>query len=104
MKIASQSSAINSVDFVNLIAELEQKYRNVFWTIFENEVYVYKALGRRDFKQIVSNDDLSIEDKKDEIIKACIVYPEDFYIDECIAEFINVLDNKIIDRSNVDID
>lgn len=104
MKIASQSSAINSVDFVNLIAELEQKYRNVFWTIFENEVYVYKALGRRDFKQIVSNDDLSIEDKKDEIIKACIVYPEDFDIDDCIAGLINVLYNKIIEISYLDSD
>ena len=104
MKIASQSSAINSVDFVNLIAELEQKYRNVFWTIFENEVYVYKALGRRDFKQIVSNDYLSIEDKKDEIIKACIVYPEDFDIDDCIAGLINVLYNKIIEISYLDSD
>ena len=104
MKIASKTCTINIIDFVNLIAELEQKYRNVFWTIFENEVYVYKALGRRDFKQIVSNDDLSIEDKKDEIIKACIVYPEDFDIDDCIAGLINVLYNKIIEISYLDSD
>ena len=104
MKITSQSSAINSVDFVNLISELEKKYRTIFWTIFDNEVYVYKALGRRDFKQIVSNDDLSIEDKKDEIIKACIVYPEDFDIDDCIAGLINVLYSKIIEISYLDSD
>lgn len=104
MKITSQSSAINSVDFVNLISELEKKYRTIFWTIFDNEVYVYKALGRRDFKQIVSNDDLSTEDKKDEIIKACIVYPEDFDIDDCIAGLINVLYSKIIEISYLDSD
>lgn len=103
MKV-SQSNTLNSIEFANLIHELEQKYRNVFWTIFENEVYIYKAIGRRDFKNIVSNENLSIEDKKDEIIKACIVYPEDFDIDDCIAGLINVLYSKIIEISYLDSD
>lgn len=99
MKIASQNNVINSVDFATVVAELEQKYRNIFWTIFEGEAYIYKALGRRDFRKIVSNEELSIEDKKDEIIKACIVYPEDFDIDDCIAGLINVLYSKIMEVS-----
>lgn len=99
MKIASQNNIVNSVDFAAIIAELEQKYRNIFWTIFEGEAYIYKALGRRDFRRIVSNENLSIEDKKDEIIKACIVYPEDFDIDDCIAGLINVLYSKIMEVS-----
>lgn len=99
MKIASQNNVINSVDFATIISELEQKYRNIFWTIFEGEAYIYKALGRRDFRRIVSNEELSIEDKKDEIIKACIVYPEDFDIDDCIAGLINVLYSKIMEVS-----
>lgn len=104
MKISQNNNVINSVDFANVIAELEQKYRNIFWTIFEGEAYIYKALGRRDFKRIVSNENLSIEDKKDEIIKACIVYPEDFDIDDCIAGLINVLYSKIIEVSYLDSD
>ena len=99
MKIASQNNVINSIDFATIVAELEQKYRNIFWTIFEGEAYIYKALGRRDFRRIVSNEELSIEDKKDEIIKACIVYPEDFDIDDCIAGLINVLYSKIMEVS-----
>ena len=99
MKIASQNNVINSVDFATIISELEQKYGNIFWTIFEGEAYIYKALGRRDFRRIVSNEELSIEDKKDEIIKACIVYPEDFDIDDCIAGLINVLYSKIMEVS-----
>lgn len=99
MKIASQNNVINSVDFATVVAELEQKYINIFWTIFEGEAYIYKALGRRDFRKIVSNEELSIEDKKDEIIKACIVYPEDFDIDDCIAGLINVLYSKIMEVS-----
>lgn len=99
MKIASQNNVINSVDFATVVAELEQKYINIFWTIFEGEAYIYKALGRRDFRRIVSNEELSIEDKKDEIIKACIVYPEDFDIDDCIAGLINVLYSKIMEVS-----
>lgn len=103
MKV-SQNNVLNSVEFANLMSELEKEYRNIFWTVFENEVYVYKALGRRDFKNIVSNENLSIEDKKDEIIKACIVYPEDFDIDDCIAGLINVLYSKIIEISYLDSD
>lgn len=99
MKIGSQSNIINSIDFVTLISELESKYRNVFWTIFEGEAYVYKAIGRRDFRDIASNPNLSDEDKKDEIIKACIVYPEDFDLDDCIAGLINILFDKIIEVS-----
>lgn len=99
MKIASQNNVINSIDFATIVAELEQKYSNIFWTIFEGEAYIYKALGRRDFRKIVSNEELSIEDKKDEIIKACIVYPEDFDIDDCIAGLINVLYSKIMEVS-----
>nr|DAU23774.1 MAG TPA: hypothetical protein [Caudoviricetes sp.] len=99
MKIASQNNVINSVDFATVVAELENKYRNIFWTIFEGEAYIYKALGRRDFRKIVSNENLSTEDKKDEIIKACIVYPEDFDIDDCIAGLINVLYSKIMEVS-----
>lgn len=104
MKIASQHDPINSVDFVQLVSELEAKYRSIYWTIFEGETYIYKALGRRDFKNIVSNENLSIEDKKDEIIKACIVYPEDFDIDDCVAGLINVLYSKIIEISYLDSD
>lgn len=96
MRIGSQSNVINSIDFANIISELEEKYRNVFWTVFEGEVYVYKALGRRDYRTIVSNDDLTIEDKKDEIIKSCVVYPEDFDLDECVAGLINILFDRII--------
>jgi len=102
MKIGSQSSIVNSLDFVNLVSELEKQYRNVFWTMFEGEVYIYKALGRRDFRRIVSNEELTVEDKKDEIIKACIVYPEDFDIDDCIAGLINVLYSKIVEISYLD--
>lgn len=102
MKIGSQSNIVNSLDFVNIISDLEKQYRNIFWTMFEGEVYVYKALGRRDFKRIVSNEELSIEDKKDEIIKACVVYPEDFDLDDCIAGLINILYSKIIEISYLD--
>lgn len=99
MKIGSQSNIINSIDFATLISDLESKYRNVFWTVFEGDVYVYKALGRRDYRNIVSNENLSIEDKKDEIITSCIVYPTDFDIDDCIAGLINILFDKIVEIS-----
>lgn len=101
MKIA-QSNIINSIDIGDLIADLEKKYRNIFWTIFENDIYIYKPIGRRDFKYIALNENLSVEDKKDEIIKKCIIYPDDFNIDDCIAGLIDILYSKIIEISYLD--
>ena len=103
MRVSSQpNNIINSVDMAQVISDLESKYRSIYWTTFEGDMYIYKPLGRKDYKEIVSNPDLSAEDKKDAIINKCILFPEDFDIDDVVAGLINVLFNKIIDVSYLD--
>lgn len=102
MRVSSQDKIINSVDIAKVIAELEKEHRNIFWTTLEGEMYIYKPLGRRDYKEIVSNTEISSEDKKDAIINKCILFPEDFDIDDLVAGLVNVLFEKIIDVSYLD--
>lgn len=103
MRVASQADKIiNSVDIAQIIAELESQYRSIFWTTLEGEMYIYKPLGRKDYREIISNEEMTNEDKKDAIINKCMLYPEDFDLDDLVAGLVDVLFQKIIDVSYLD--
>lgn len=103
MKIASEKQQVyHSLDVIQKLKELEEQHRSIYWTHIEGELYIYKPIGRKDYREIVGNDTLSIEDKKDELIKKCILFPEDFDIDDMVAGMIDVLFDKIIDISYLD--
>lgn len=95
----TKQTVYHSVDIINKISELEKEYGEVFWTHIDGELYVYKALGRRDYKEIYENEELSDIDKEDEIVKKSILIPEDLDIDECSAGVISELARIILDIS-----
>ena len=102
MKIASEKQQVyHSVDVIQKLRELEEQYRSIYWTHIEGDLYIYKPIGRKDYREIVGSE-MSIEDKKDELIKKCILFPEDFDIDDMVAGMIDVLFEKIIDISYLD--
>lgn len=102
MKIASEKQQVyHSIDVIQKLRELEEQYRSIYWTHIEGDLYIYKPIGRKDYREIVGSE-MSIEDKKDELIKKCILFPEDFDIDDMVAGMIDVLFEKIIDISYLD--
>ncbi len=102
MKIASEKQQVyHSIDVIQKLKELEEQYRSIYWTHIEGDLYIYKPIGRKDYREIVGSE-MSIEDKKDELIKKCILFPEDFDIDDMVAGMIDVLFEKIIDISYLD--
>ena len=102
MKIASEKQQVfHSIDVIQRLRELEEQYRTIYWTHIEGELYIYKPIGRKDYREIVGSD-LSIEDKKDELIKKCILFPDNFDIDDMVAGMIDILFDKIIDVSYLD--
>ena len=102
MKIASEKQQVyHSIDVIQKLKELEEQYRTIYWTHIEGDLYIYKPIGRKDYKDIISSD-MSNEDKKDELIKKCVLFPEDFDVDDMVAGMINILFEKIIDISYLD--
>lgn len=75
MKLESEKK-VDSIDISEMIYELEQKHRLVYWTFINNEIYVYKPLGRRDHKRILTDENLDEIDKEDEVILTCLLYPD----------------------------
>ena len=102
MKIASEKQQVyHSIDVIQKLRELEEQYRSIYWTHIEGDLYIYKPIGRKDYREILGSE-MSIEDKKDELIKKCILFPEDFDVDDMVAGMIDVLFEKIIDISYLD--
>lgn len=100
MRISSKENGVyHSNDIINRINELEKEYRNVYWTHIEGDLYVYRPIGRKEYKDIALDENLDTADKKDKIVQTCVLMPEDFDVDECIAGIPEMLYEQIIINS-----
>lgn len=100
MKISEDNNYIDhDFDVVSLIEELKSKYRTVYWFHEDGNIYVYKPLGRKDYKEICENDNLSSLDKEDEVIKKCLLYPFNLDIDDLVAGTAEKLFSTIMKNS-----
>lgn len=104
MKLSNDNEFVTqSVDIMERIEELQSKYRTVYWTHIQGQIYIYKPLGRRDYKEI-SDSEMHDIDKEDEVCKRCLLFPEEKEIDfdNCEAGFVTQLFKKIMENSFLD--
>ena len=101
MKIVSDSNK-QSVELDYLIEETFQKYSAVFFSEIDGQLYSYRPLGRKEYKDILSNENLNEWDKQDAIVKTAIIYPTNFNLDDCPAGVPDQLCNDIIEKSCLD--
>lgn len=102
MKLVSDSNKKQIIDLDELIEETYQKYFAVFFSEINGQLYSYRPIGRKEYKDIVTNDSLSELDKQDAIVKTAIIYPTDLDLDECPAGVPDQLCNDIIEKSCLD--
>lgn len=101
MKIVSDSNK-QTVDLDYLIEETFQKYSAVFFSEIDGQLYSYRPLGRKEYKDILTNENISDLDKQDAIVKAALVYPPGLDLDDCPAGVPNQLCNDIVEKSCLD--
>ena len=101
MKLVNDSNK-QSIDLDLLIEETFQKYSAVFFSEIEGQLYSYRPLGRKEYKDIVTNENLDEWDKQDAIVKAALIYPTDFNLDDCPAGIPDKLCQDIIEKSYLD--
>lgn len=101
MKLVNDSNK-QSIDLDALIEETFQKYNAVFFSEIDGQLYSYRPLGRKEYKDILTNENLNDWDKQDEIVKTALVYPVDFDLDECPAGLPEQLCNDIVEKSCLD--
>lgn len=101
MKIVSDSHE-QSIDLDVLIEETFQKYSAVFFSEIDGQLYSYRPLGRKEYKDILTNENISDLDRQDAIVKAALVYPPNLDLDNCPAGVPNQLCNDIVEKSCLD--
>lgn len=101
MKLVNDSNK-QSIDLDSLIEETFQKYNAVFFSEIDGQLYSYRPLGRKEYKDILTNENLNDWDKQDAIVQTALVYPVDFDLDECPAGLPEQLCNDIVEKSCLD--
>ena len=99
MKISSQKQRDTVRDFDELIKDLLDKHGNIFFADIDGTTYIYKALGRKTYKGIVNNPNLTELDMEDLICQETILYPENFHPDDCDAGVPSELYQQILTNS-----
>ena len=55
----------NTIDLSELLEKLRGSYKNLYIFQFENQVFVYHSVGRRDYKNLVLDKSLSEAEKEE---------------------------------------
>ncbi len=101
MKITNDSNK-QTVDLDYLIEDAFQKYSAVFFSEIDGQLFSYRPLGRKEYKDIVTNVNLDDWSKQDVIVQTALIYPQDFDLDNCPAGIPDQLCTEIIEKSCLD--
>lgn len=68
-------------DVFDLLLDFQKQYRNVFITKLGEEVFIYRALGRKEYKDILTDQRFNDFQKEELICNTCLLYPDPDSID-----------------------
>ena len=91
----------NQQDITDIFFDLQEKYKEVFLFQYDNLVFIYKALGRKDYKKICESDVNSFA-KEEVVCSVCTLYPEGFDFENCDAGLPSKYAEHIIKNSFLD--
>ena len=73
-KIVTERS--KPVDITSLFLSFSDEYRNVFILQLEDNVMIYRSIGRKAYKDILLNKELTDLQKEEVICRECLLYPD----------------------------
>lgn len=104
MKISREqtyTSHDSQVDYMSIINELQNEYGTIYWNTIEGQIFIYRPLGRLEYRQLLAADISDIE-KEDTVCQACLLHPENYDFDDCAAGIPTILFNNILKNSFLD--
>ena len=90
------------VDITELFLGHKEKHRNVFIFQADNQVFIYRTLGRSEYRKILTDDRFADTEKEDLICQVCTLYPEEYDFENCDAGIPSALTQQIIKNSYLD--
>ena len=73
-KIVTERS--KPVDITSLFLSFSDEYRNVFILQLEDNIMIYRSIGRKAYKDILLNKELTDLQKEEVICRECLLYPD----------------------------
>ena len=80
MKIKTNQSAVN---ISALLKKLKEKYKTIFMFQFGEQVFIYRPIGRKEYKDLVLNENYSEQEKEEIECATCVLYPENYDFANC---------------------
>lgn len=99
MKISSKNQKQSIKDFDELIKNFLNEYDNIFFSEIDQQIFIYKPLGRKAYKDIVNNQNISDLDKEDLICEETVIWPENYNADDYDAGIPSKLYEEILVNS-----
>lgn len=81
MKIIQNDS--KAVDVGQILLRLQQIYHSLNTYQFNDQVFIYRPVGRKEYKNLYLNNQLDEVTKEEVLCKMCVLYPEDFDFENC---------------------
>lgn len=73
----------NTVDLKELFEKFSDEYSQVFMESVDDQVFIFKALGRKDFKDLVESKAVNDCAKEEIVCELCVLYPKDYDFENC---------------------
>lgn len=100
MKISNDSiSKLDIPDYNALFLKFCQEYRNVYMFHSDDQFFIFRALGRGEYKEILKNPILTDLDREEVICDTCVLYPEHYDWKVCEAGLPTVMSTEILKKS-----
>ena len=73
----------NTVDLKELFEKFSDQYSQVFMESVDDQVFIFKALGRKDFKDLVESKEVNDCAKEEIVCELCTLYPKNYDFENC---------------------
>lgn len=102
MKVKNTTAPKKSVDFNALLSDFAEQYDVIHHVKIDDENFVFRILGRHEYKKIINTPGLTQMDMEDMICDTCLLYPNDYDFDESPAGLPSELTEMILQNSFLD--
>lgn len=81
MKILNRNN--KETDLTRIFLRLKRDYKTLYTYQFEDEVFIYRPIGRKEYKDLFLNDRLDDASKEEVLCSICVLYPQDYDFENC---------------------
>jgi hypothetical protein len=84
------------------VEEWKKEYGDIYFTPFEEDIYIWKTLQRNEYREIIAQKDVSAMDREEVFVEKCVLFPEGFTKEKMTngkAGVPSILAEMIMDKS-----